>query len=78
MNGTLNVNIGVLPQSDTDIGKTTHSRWLANVDPRDAAEAARGIREAEQRTDNGDVMNIYAAFAAALEDFARAEAAPGG
>ena len=50
MNGTLNVNVGVLPQSDADIGSTSHSRWLANVDPRDAAEAARGIREAEQRT----------------------------
>lgn len=83
MNGILNVSVAVLPADDTDVGRVTHGRWLGNVDPRDAAEAARAVRgleAAETRVrgndGNGDVANIFVAFAAALEDFAGAEASP--
>ena len=80
MNGILNVGVAVLPADDTDVGRTAHGRWLGNVDPRDAAEAARQVRGLEtaetgpRGNGNGGVANIFAAAAAALEDFAGAEA----
>ena len=77
MNAILHVSIGVLPEGAPDIGDVTHSLWLEYVNPRDAAEAARAIREceaAEERAGgSGDVMNV---FAGVLEGFAKAGIPP--